>query len=172
MNYSSFIERKSIITSTEVNFSWYIKEYSEILVSFSRVNQVACHWPIVSYWRLGLKNRALRVSCCRRIWKLSKSLNFKELSMPASIFPMTSSTGASPGGRPSFRRMSRSLSADPDIPLVVLNVRRFHAEAYKYISEALKIDEEGGKKVKVVSMQFFCCWFSSYGQVWWETTIT
>ena len=89
--------------------------------------------------------------------------------MPASIFPMTSSTGAGPGGRPSFRRMSRSLSADPDIPLVVLNVRRFHAEAYKYISEALKIDEEGGKKVCSVSRPFICSFFSIYGQVWWET---
>ena len=71
-------------------------------------------------------------------------LPFQDLSMPASVIPMTSSPGTGPARRPPFR-LSRSLSADPDIPVHVLTVRHHHAAAYKHISEALKIDEEGGK---------------------------
>lgn len=63
--------------------------------------------------------------------------------MPASVVPMTSSTGGSPA-RPPSRRLTRSYSADPDIPISVILVRQYHAEAYKHISEALKIDEECG----------------------------
>ncbi|XP_065063353.1 spastin-like [Rhopilema esculentum] len=74
--------------------------------------------------------------------------------MPASVIPMTSSPGTGPARRPPFR-LSRSLSADPDIPVHVLTVRHHHAAAYKHISEALKIDEEGGDqeaKLKAIGL--------------------
>ena len=66
--------------------------------------------------------------------------------MPASVVPMTSSTSGSPVRPPAkgFCRLGRSFSDDPNIPLPV-HLRRYHSEAYKHISEALTIDEEGGK---------------------------
>ena len=56
---------------------------------------------------------------------------------------------------PPVKRFSRSLSADPDVPIPVLCVRRYHTNAYEYISEALKIEELGGK-----SMFFYLLYYN------------
>eukprot|EP00794_Sanderia_malayensis_P020211 gene20211-22187_t len=52
-----------------------------------------------------------------------------------------SSSPNSPRKTSPSKRLSRSLSSDPDVPMPVLLVRKYHTNAYQLISEALKIEE-------------------------------
>ena len=75
--------------------------------------------------------------------------------MPAFVVLMTSSRSRSPVRLP-FKGFGRSYSADPNIPLPVY-LRRYHSEAYKHISEALTIDEEGGKSSRIYLLLHGVC---------------
>ncbi len=76
---------------------------------------------------------------------MSKFFNYLNLSHVIADIKMSSSPGSVPKRTPMVKRFSRSLSADPDIPIPVLCVRKYHTNAYEYISEALRIEELGGK---------------------------